>query len=426
MRTLEHINIKYFKYACPEIGKETPVDINAKCVICGDSTKNKRQKRLHLYTKSNYDHDAIKCFNCDFTGNMYSFLREVDSTLFERYKKEMREKSFNNLKKKYYEKDNDGYQNDKFSSASISLGNYTRKKNKSISTDPRENVTKETDIKVRKSKSKYKINFSDFNEVGLEKNVERQDDDRHDSHKTQSVFSSDDHVFPEIEENPKRVLGTIPPDVFAMPEQFVPACESEDAVKYLEGRGIDPKYYWWSDDWLKFKGKNMPLKRCIIIPLWVLEDDDVIYGFQARSIDSKFFYTFIPDENSGFKVWNWYGIDKTKPTFIFESAFDAESSGLPRDRICAALGADLNNIRLAELSEPIFCLDNQREDQTSKNKTIQLLKRGFRCFIWDKDMPYKDTNDAIRDGVSKREIAKYIISHISSGMTAIMKVKLRR
>ena len=31
-----HIDVKYFKLCAPEIGKETAVDISAKCPVCGD------------------------------------------------------------------------------------------------------------------------------------------------------------------------------------------------------------------------------------------------------------------------------------------------------------------------------------------------------------------------------------------------------
>lgn len=52
---LNRIDIKFFKLAVgmENIGKETDVDIVARCPICGDSQSNKRKKRLHLYIKNN-------------------------------------------------------------------------------------------------------------------------------------------------------------------------------------------------------------------------------------------------------------------------------------------------------------------------------------------------------------------------------------
>lgn len=376
-RTLDRINVKYFKYACPDLGKETDVDISARCILCGDSQKNERQKRLHLYTKSSYDGDMVKCFNCEWTGNMFSFLREADSSLYEQYRKEKRELSFNNLKEKHDEKK-------EYNDAAITLGTYSKK----VRTEER---------------------------AGPSPDEDRPDQDGSDRGSSEEDNSSDGHP-----------LGKIPDGVFELPDEFEHASENTKATNYLRNRGLDERNYYFSKDWIKLKGKDIPVKNCIIVPLWVIEDERIVYGFQARSIESKFFYTYIPEENTGFKVWNWYGLDKSKPTFIFESVFDAESSGLPLNMVCAALGADLNDERISELEEAIFCLDNQIHDLTSREKTIKLLKKGFRCFVWDKSMEYKDTNDAIRGDYTKKTMAKYILSHLERGMTGIMKVRLKR
>lgn len=423
MKTLDRINIKYFKYACPDLGKETDVDISAKCILCGDSETNSKQKRLHLYTKSSYDHDMINCFNCGFTGGMYKFLSQpqVDSYLLEQYKKETREMSFNTLKAKYVKKE--------FNNAEITLGaskQKSSKKSRAIQETPENRSDLSGEIPRR---SKYNISMSGFEgDISESPNVERSGNDGSYTPNERDVPGSNVENISrdDVTKENVKLLGKIPDGVFELPLEFMPASESSDATNYLQSRGLDEKLYYFSKNWVKIKGKDIPVKNCIITPLWVIEDERIVYGFQARSIETKFFYTYIPEENTGFKVWNWYGIDKSKPTFIFESAFDAESSGLPLNRVCAALGADLNNERISELSEAIFCLDNQIHDQTSRVKTTNLLKRGFRCFIWDKSIPYKDTNDCIRGSFSKKTMAKYILSHIESGMTGIMKVKLKR
>lgn len=72
---LNPLNIKFFKMCCHDIGKETLIDISARCPVCGDSKKNKSIKRLHLYHKGG--NDFVKCFNgdCPVNTNMYNFLR---------------------------------------------------------------------------------------------------------------------------------------------------------------------------------------------------------------------------------------------------------------------------------------------------------------------------------------------------------------
>jgi hypothetical protein len=74
---LNPINVKYWKMI-HTTGYEHLDDINAKCDVCGDSSKSSKKKRLHLYKKSSYDEDSIKCFNCGYTATMYSYLKNYE------------------------------------------------------------------------------------------------------------------------------------------------------------------------------------------------------------------------------------------------------------------------------------------------------------------------------------------------------------
>ena len=89
--SLSNLDIKYFKISVGQenIGKESSVDIVARCPICGDSQKNKRSKRLHLYIKNN--ETRINCFNsgCKCTNkSTYGFLKSFYPNLLENYKRE--------------------------------------------------------------------------------------------------------------------------------------------------------------------------------------------------------------------------------------------------------------------------------------------------------------------------------------------------
>lgn len=369
MRTLDPVNKKYFRYATNEIGKDSEVDIQAKCVICGDSETNSKQMRLHLYTKPQYEDDICHCFNCGWKGNMYQFLQEVNPTLYDEYKKEKRETSFNSLKKK----------KDEYDSGIIEIGNYSHKRIKQS---------------IEENRNEYDSGNDD----------------------TEGMYETD---------STETLKGkSIPEEVFELPEEFFKASDSFKASEYLRGRNLDPNDYYFSKTWIKHKGKDIPVKNCIIIPLWVNESERIVFGFQARSIESKFFYTYIPPENSGYKVWNWYGIDRKLPTFIFEGTFDALSSGLPRNCISAALGSDLIQERADELSEVIYCFDNQRHDNTSKVKSIELLKKGKRVFIWPTGLTSKDANEFICTEGTPNDMAKMILKNVYSGMEGIMKLKL--
>ena len=88
---LNRLDVKYFKLAVglDSIGKESEVDITARCPVCGDSRSHKNKKRLHLYIKNGVTN--VNCFNGDcpvHNKTVYSFLREFFPALIEQYKKE--------------------------------------------------------------------------------------------------------------------------------------------------------------------------------------------------------------------------------------------------------------------------------------------------------------------------------------------------
>jgi hypothetical protein len=90
---LKSISKKFFFLAVgyEHVGNSSDMDIAAKCPICGDSKKNKRLKRLHLYTKPGADVDFITCFNGDCpvsNKTIYSFLRDFYPSLLTQYKRE--------------------------------------------------------------------------------------------------------------------------------------------------------------------------------------------------------------------------------------------------------------------------------------------------------------------------------------------------
>jgi len=336
MNSLDYTDIKYFELAVGDnIGKKTETDIASKCIICGDSHNNNNKKRLHLYIKETYDNAAIKCFNCDYTSNMYGFLKDVRPDLYTNYIKEKKGDSFQKLK-----------------------------------------------------------NEKEGNSV-LDKNFMK----------------------------PKK---NTPSEIFKMPPEFIKIYSGDEKFrKYVDTRNINYDDMYCVDQIITLRGKDIALMNMLVIPLWFDKSQNELYGFQCRSIVEKFFYTYIPDLNQGFKVWNWFNINKSLPTYIFESYFDARSSGIPENQICAALGADLNNERINELSEPIFCFDNQNVDKTSKNKSIKLLEQGKKVFVWP-DTKLKDFNSILTKGAPKEKIMNMILSGVKSGIAGLIPLKLKR
>lgn len=91
---LKEINSRYFKIIHSDV-VEKENKISVKCDICGDSKKDAKKKRLELYNKGG--DDFIKCFNCGFTGNMWSYLKLYHPEYYTCYQSERQREYINNI-----------------------------------------------------------------------------------------------------------------------------------------------------------------------------------------------------------------------------------------------------------------------------------------------------------------------------------------
>ena len=348
---LSPIDIRYFKQIVghQNIGKETSVDISARCPICGDSKKSKNKKRLHIYEKGGLT--LINCFNCGAHHNVYNFIKNYGPDLLDSYKRETFNTTIDNLRK----------QDDLLDSIVLKTPNK----------------------------------------------IETQED-------------SWDSIVPE-----KQIAEVITHDLTSY---FKPITESQEALDYLKGRGINysevqktvGNFYTSSTD-LKIGELTYKIKDSVIIPLYY---NKVMYGFYSRKIHEKFFSTYNPDINIGYKIAFWFNIDKSKPVYIFESVFCALSaiqSGLTNS--IALMSAKIPPERLAELKEPIFVLDN---DKTGILNAIEYSSESkAKIFIYPdyiNEAGIKDINELyLRSGGSS--LKETIDSNLYQGLSAAVRLK---
>lgn len=349
---LNKVDVKYFKMAVglDRIGRETDIDISARCPICGDSKTKKNSKRLHLYSREGIDVSFCSCFNsgCQAENKtIFSFLRDFYPTLFEQYKRETFQSNINELSQ-----------------------------NNSGSSDVFNFVKKEDSPKLEIMGDWENSEITQKQEIQEIKPVQTLD---------LSAFFKDIQNVPE-------------------------------GIEYIKTRGFDysklQKYGNWYYGYQDLKILDIVYKttNSIIVPLYY---NNEMYGFYSRNIESKLFATFMLDINHGYKIWNWFNIDKSKPVYIFEGIFDALSSG--KDNIIALLGAKLTPERLAELSNPIFCLDN---DETGLKNSLEYAKMSHKIFI----NPYKakDLNQMFVE--SDINISEVIDNNIFTGISAVVKI----
>jgi len=386
---LDFRSIKFFKQAVNASSyKETPSDISCRCPICGDSKYKKNSKRLHLYKKGNVE--QINCFNagCSCVNKtVYSFLRDFYPSLLPQYKRETFQSKMETLKSTRINEFNFGdLKNSDIAKLDTSdaMGNSVCKSNIIYTSD----IVDKPNYKENKSTGNSNNKENEFNFEDL---------------KNSDIAKLDNsNIKPEV------TLFDLYP--------FLEDIDSE-MEKYILDRGLEPNF---KGKW--FKGKTnikinditYYIKGFLVIPLFF---NDKMYGFYSRDIKKKTFITFI--STTGYKVWNWFGIDRTKPVYIFEAIFDAQSTG--KENIIANLGAKIPNERLKELKEPIFCLDN---DTTGIKMSIDYAKQGHKVYIQPDIYKEKDFNE-LKLNHPDINISELIDNNIFSGMSAITRLKMK-
>lgn len=226
---------------------------------------------------------------------------------------------------------------------------------------------------------------------------------------------TDSDSFSEIKVKNKTDLVTVPLEPLFIP---LDSFESIEALDYIKKRGIEynkkfGNWYYCKTD-LKIDDTIYKTADSIVIPLYI---DGKIYGFYSRKIKEKNFATYMHEGNIGFKIWNWFGINKTLKTYIFEGIFDALSTG--KENIIASMGAKIPDSRLSELEQPVFCLDN---DKTGLLNSLEYAKRGYSVVIFPDRFKEKDYNDLVLNNPGL-DINQFIFDNTFTGIMAEIRIK---
>lgn len=231
-------------------------------------------------------------------------------------------------------------------------------------------------------------------------------------------------VFADIAENIKSNQQSIqtnqqkPVLTHNLFQYFENIIEHEEAISYLAKRGFDyfnSKYDWYfGKQDLKIGDKLYKLTNALIIPLYY---GDEMYGFYSRNIYNKEFFTYMPEQNIGFKIFNWFQIDKEKETYIFEGIFDALS--MREDNVIALMGAKIPEERLKELKKPVFVLDN---DKTGILNSIEYARKGYTVYIQPDIYREKDMNELMLNHPDL-DVSKMIRENLYSGISAEIRLK---
>ena len=204
---------------------------------------------------------------------------------------------------------------------------------------------------------------------------------------------------------------------------MTPIEKVSSALDYIKSRELKytPEIYgnwFYGHQNLEIDGVFYRVQNSIIIPLYTDSSFSEMYGFYSRSISDKFFCTFMQDVNIGYKIWNYFNIDKSEPVYVFEGIFDALASGL--DNVIALMGAKLPQERLQEI-DPVFVLDN---DRTGLLNSLEYADLGYPVFVQDK-YSEKDMNELMKSLKKTNpdlNIPNFIKSNILKGIFARVKI----
>jgi len=192
------------------------------------------------------------------------------------------------------------------------------------------------------------------------------------------------------------------------------------SISYIEKRGFDAntvqstfgKWFYGHQD-LKIGEVTYPITNSIIIPLYY---DGTMYGFYSRNIESKSFYTYMNNANIGYKIFNWFNIDKNEPTYIYEGIFDAIAGGFKNS--IALMGAKIPKERLDELKNPIFVLDN---DKTGLLNSLEYSKK-HKVYVQPDKYKEKDANELMLN-LGQSDTTLLIKQNIFSGIMAEVRIR---
>lgn len=202
---------------------------------------------------------------------------------------------------------------------------------------------------------------------------------------------------------------------------FKDISQAPAALQYLDNRGCtydETKFGKWyfSEQNLKIGDKFYATINSIVIPLY---HNNTMYGFYSRNIHTKDFATYNPDQNVGFKIWNWFNVDKDKPVYIYEGIFDAIAGGLSNS--IALMGAKIPEERLKELKYPVFVLDN---DKAGITNSIEYTKRNCQIYIQPDSYIEKDMNE-LKLGNPDLNLPEFIKSNLYQGISAEVRLKCK-
>jgi hypothetical protein len=199
----------------------------------------------------------------------------------------------------------------------------------------------------------------------------------------------------------------------------LPLCsEIQRGREYLERRRLDPKKFYWAEDFTGFVnsikptfGSHVPKESRIIIPLFYNKD---LIGIQGRSLlpnSVKYITTIFYDDAP--KIYGLDSIRRGAPVFVTEGPFDSTFL-LNSIAMCGADG----DVGKWGISDPVWVYDNEPRSKEITTRISNTINRGDKVVIWPSNIYEKDINDMVLAG---HDVQNIVESNTYEGLEANLK-----
>ena len=199
----------------------------------------------------------------------------------------------------------------------------------------------------------------------------------------------------------------------------LPLCsEIEVGRSYLEARSINPKKFYFAENFKEFANSLKPTftntdheESRIIIPLYYQKS---LVGIQGRALNANSikYITVMIDEDAP-KIYGLDEINKEETVYVTEGPFD--STFIPN--AIAMCGADADVSKWG-ISNPVWIYDNEPRNEEIVSRISRTIDRGERVVIWSSDIKEKDLNDMVLAG---RDVKRTVECNTYSGLEAKLK-----
>ncbi len=199
------------------------------------------------------------------------------------------------------------------------------------------------------------------------------------------------------------------------------ASENARASDYLKKRKLNPTKFYYADRFKHFCNTVKPTFESskndharIVIPLY--DRDDILIGFQGRSLDSfvtpKYLTIMLSEDHP--KVYGLNTIDPLKKVYVTEGPFDSHFI----DNSIAMCGSDVD-LRTYNYTF-VYVFDNEPRSSQIVSKIAKTIGENNRVVIFPSNIHQKDLNDMVLAGL---DVQHLIESNTYKGLEAKLKLQ---